>query len=532
MKKPSPPIARLRSLSLLLLCSGSLSLHAQTVWQGVNNGDWSTPANWSAGAPGATTAVQFHGGSGGANVQITDDTAAALSISVGRGRSVTLTLADGAALTAGNQSNIGHNIGPSSSQASVLRIEGPSGEGESAAVSLGALVVGSSSVSPDGNSVVFSGSGLTVLEAGTNPGFSIGRFKNGNFAEILAGATVYRSNSYVGYATSSDNRVTVSGAGSRLINNGNFVIGTNSTGATSYANGMTENRLEVQAGGSFEVIGSSALFYVGARNYAHSNGVSITGIGSKFIATDALIQIGDNGATNAGGNYFEVRNGGTAETSGNVEVYGYATDRTNDGANFIAIGDGGSFTQTAGSTTIHSDGLLVLEENGSWDGTAITIASGAGMEAAGDGLTLSDRLLVESGGNFAVSADTGAFTLATAMTLEGEITFTLVSESDAPLFLLDAEGALELSDATLRLEFDGYTPVSGDRWVLFDGVTANIDGSFAHWFAPELEGGLSWSFADFNEAGGWQVAVIPEPSAVGLIVLASGLLWGFHRRMR
>ena len=92
---------------------------------------------------------------------------------------------------------------------------------------------------------------------------------------------------------------------------------------------------------------------------------------------------------------------------------------------------------------------------------------------------------------------------------------------------LDISGLATL-DGTLELGYlDGFSPVAGESFELFDGLTT---GSFSHVVLPSLANGLQWNTNNIETNG--TISVTPEPST--LVLLAAGAFgligWAWRRK--
>lgn len=177
-------------------------------------------------------------------------------------------------------------------------------------------------------------------------------------------------------------------------------------------------------------------------------------------------------------------------------------------------------------------GLLEVESGGSLTGNStITVQSGGVLRAGGSGVSVSGLTTISGGGALEIGSSNVS---GDSFTLNGDLVMATGSELRINLFgALDydsihlAEAATLLLSGSVKLEllYDG-APEAGAVYSLFTGETSGISGSFdvSH-YDPAV-----WNFSGFNEAGGWRVAVIPEPSSVVLTFGVGALLIGRIRR--
>lgn len=207
----------------------------------------------------------------------------------------------------------------------------------------------------------------------------------------------------------------------------------------------------------------------------------------------------------------------------------------NDGVNKLVIGSGGTFE---GSTDVY--GLLQLASGGEMTAvwTRSQVLSGGRFEAAGSGLnwkhgglSVSDPgLVVKNGGTLAVglTGDAGASVLQlnTITSLEEGSTFemSIFGALSSDRIELTDQAFVVSTNVNLKLVLEGYSPSAGDGWSLLFGNTASYltgtnaaNMSLVTLDAPALGGGLSWDMSKFDEANGWRVEVVPEPSSMALL---------------
>lgn len=180
--------------------------------------------------------------------------------------------------------------------------------------------------------------------------------------------------------------------------------------------------------------------------------------------------------------------------------------------------------------------------NGKITATTISLRERSFFEAEGSGLTATVNMTArfdpghEGGGTLLIGLRDAPRSVASTLTLgnstvnmgdQTNIEMSLFSGSSSDQINFLSTGTMSLT-GTVHLNFtatNSYTPVLNDSWTLFTGNTANIVGSGT--FAldlPTLGSGLSWDQSDFNQAGGWQLSVVPEPATVLMLGLGAAFL--------
>ncbi len=551
---PATKVRRLASMiafgSFLAACTG---LNAQTTWKGGGtggDGEWIGNTTWTNNEPTSSVEARFQKDatytSGSATISVSG-AAQAKNLRIARGESVTLNLADTASLSGTSAINlIGAALGTGTGAAS-LTIAGPASG--SATAAMGVFYVGGETIGVNGNSLTFTGN-ITVSDPGAVSSL-VGRFGNNNTLNILNGANVTRYSLDVGYANSGapqageaqGNGVVVSGTNSALTISNIFTVGGKSATYTPvddsdrYNKAAQGNFIKVLAGGTTTIV-ANATNGIGGGIAAHSNFVEVSDANSTLVLGGAL-RIGDSGLTNLGGNYLKVSSGGTVKANSTINIYQYAANSGyNDGANKLIIGPGGTFTAIS---TITNNGVVQLAATGTLNGTGIlNVTSGARFEAAGSGLGTTIATNINSGGTLAVGLS-GAISSSALTLSSGANKMNLQAGSILEMGIFGASSNDQLNIATggvltvasginFKLTLEGYTPVGGETWTIFTGLTAaglastnatNMAG--ATFVLPSLAPGLSWNTSNFNTAGNWQIAVaVPEPSACAMLVFAIG----------
>ncbi|HWL52585.1 MAG TPA: PEP-CTERM sorting domain-containing protein [Chthoniobacteraceae bacterium] len=344
----------------------------------------------------------------------------------------------------------------------------------------------------------------------------------------LYGLSISSSVSYKG------NLVTVADADSSLNVRETLSVGSNAftpEGATAqeiYDGAARLNGVEVSNGAhvSIKTLG------IGRAENARSNYLHIEGEGSE-VAVSASTFIGVAGDTSLGGNEVTISGGGELKTAGSIFIAGHrANDGINDGANRLTIAADGTLTA---AQDIDVSGLLQLAEGGTLQtegsGMAVNVKAGGRFEAEGSGLGQLVSASLENGGTLALGVGEGRTSAATlqldsAIVSDGgilELTAWSGTSIDRIEFL--ADGSLT-GTITLTINPEGFAFSEGDRWTLFTGET---DGAISAVF-DFSQLGFPVDTSLFNQEGGWQLAVIPEPSTYALIGAGGLLLLAWRRR--
>ena len=251
-----------------------------------------------------------------------------------------------------------------------------------------------------GNTVTVSGSGSRWVNNGE---FSIGYLCGGNSLTILDSGVVQSVNTYIGRdawdGLSNSNNVTVSGAGAAWNNSSALVIGEHGR----------ENSVTVSNGG---VINSGSV-YVGYYADANSNTVTVTGPGSVW-SNNSKLYLGYNGSGNsltiaAGGTVYNAAGiiGNSSSASNNtVTVTGTGSLWQNNGqlsigwvggGNQVTISDGGRVNDTKGIVGYDgaNNGVLVTGNNSVWNSSGDL---NIGDHTSGNWLTITNGGNVLAGG--------------------------------------------------------------------------------------------------------------------------------------
>jgi len=282
-----------------------------------------------------------------------------------------------------------------------------------------------------------------------------------------------------------------------------------------------------------------------------SNGISI-GSGDTISGNGQI-----NGRISGGGGSAIYASGGNLTIGDDTHVAGFSTSgELYTLANTITILDDnqarlGSYTELgdasgAGSLVINNGAVINFGDNLVGYGTIDnqdTLATAIINNGAMIGNSAIDRLFVEGyvkgvgtfdnvqfNGTFApglspACIDGTNFFFGPGSSLEMELGGLIrCAEHDA----IRASGLLALDGSLDVLLINGFAPELGDSFDLFDW--GSIDGAFANFDLPTLDGGLRWDLSELYTTGTLSVSAVPEPSS---LVLLCGFAWiGLARRKR
>ena len=215
------------------------------------------------------------------------------------------------AITVGLDAAASNNTVSVSGSGSVLQTAGllyvgQGGGFNSLAIEGGGKVLSQASDAVIGFAAGANGNTLSISGAGSmfsnNATLYVGRTGAENSLTVRSNASLVTKNTRIGGdAASSNNVVTVSGAGSVWTNTGSMRIGSSGSG----------NSLVVSNGGAVEVRGNTFVGYLGTAS--SNNSVIVSGAGSRLVVTNAGTEfvIGGNATSNsvtvAGGGELAVR---------------------------------------------------------------------------------------------------------------------------------------------------------------------------------------------------------------------------------
>lgn len=200
--------------------------------------------------------------------------------------------------------------------------------------------IGASNASSN-NSVTVAGAG-SVWSNGGNVTF--GERGAGNLLQITGGGAVYDNGANVGEFLSDGNTVIVSDSGSVWSNRAGIFFGDDSAG----------NRLVITNGGAM----SSAFGYIGTTEVATNNVVRVTGAGSVWVNRGGSVYVG----WGAEENRLEIADGGTVSSQDISIGYSWNAHR-----NLVSISGSNSLMKAVGS----------LDVGYSSSGNSLTIQNGA-----------------------------------------------------------------------------------------------------------------------------------------------------------
>ncbi len=476
----APFVASLLTATALSAAATSPALAQTANWAGGVSADWFTGGNWVAGTQPDNTRDVVVNGATAAEIA-GGGTAAAGNLRIGQGAEGALGITEGSLqayhTTIGIDGGTGKLsvVGPSSSFDSMtsitLGLDGDKGELEileGGTVSSNEGTIGASADSEGIVTIDGAGSNWSTRNVGGmfigfgGKGLDPGSKGGKGTLTVSNGGSVNTHATWLGYGAGSDGTLTVTGAGTSYIDEGDMYVGWQGTGTVEISDGAsveifnslnvsyggkgtvtvdgTDTKLVTHGGvsvfdaGSFTVSGGanveSGSGYIDASTAADAATATVTGAGSKWVVGDPLtIALEGKGS-------LLVTDDGTVE------------------ANYITLG---SRTGAVGTLTISDGGQLTT-------GT-LSMAEGAGSKAT---------LRIESGGQL------------NAQQVQGYVDTT----NDA------ASGKVAFDGGTLKLTanqfglFQGFA--TGDI-TLEDGGGTIDTGTFQVHMDPGLvgEGGLT-----------------------------------------
>ncbi len=373
------------------------------------------------------------------------------------------------------------------------------------------------------------------------------------------------SNSYQGTTTLSNGVLqggnnNAFGTGTLALNGG--TIASDSSTARTFANALTigGNVTFGQTSG-----GTGALtFSSSATNNLGGGTRTLT----ANVATTLGGAIGNGNLTKAGDAVLTLSNasssfGTLTINAGSVTVVTNATVTSLAGSGGLNLAGGGLTINTASSTTF----------SGAMTGSGVLVKAGVGTTTltvtnarTGGTVITNGTLALNTSLGSSSALGSGTVTVASAGTLAGSgsiLGHTTVSGRVAPgsspglldfkgnlTFLAASQVVMEISatgvrglnydavnvggslsiDPTATLSIvliDGYTPVWGDSFDLFDYGSGGVSGEFL--VDTSLPGGLNWDTSNLYTTG--VITVVPEPATAALALLGIGLIaWRIRAR--
>ncbi len=484
-------------------------------WKGATDGVWATigtgvSPNWTADAGGTTAilatpdalsdVIFSAGGAANQNTTLGQDftvksltisDTAAVTINSGAGGPYTLTLSGNAGTGIDVQAgagavNIGANVTLAGSS-DTITVNNAAGLTISGTLDGGNLnKQGSGTLTLSGNNTYtgytyIDGGGLTVtgsIGGGSSTSeLIVGLNNGGTNLTISGGGVVTNGKSTVGYSASSDNNtVVLTGAGSQWNTSSTFYLGWDGAG----------NIMTVSDGAKFTLSGSGNFdAVIGANDGSNDNKLTITGTNSLFTNVSSLIPpvastlyVGRSGT----GNEMDILAGGRVE-SFNARIGGGASSNGTTDNNKVLVDGAGSLWNVGGTLRVGSNGT----------NSNLTISGGGVVNVTGNTFLGYDAT---STGNTALVTGTGSLWNVAALNIgrlganntvtvaDGgalsatSITLGLLAGSSGTLQIGNGAGAGTVTSA-------GVTTGAGTGTVVFNHTDA------AYTFAPLIAGTTS-----------------------------------------
>ena len=263
--------------------------------------------------------------------------------------------------------------------------------------------------------------------------------------------------------------------------------------------------------------GIGVVFAGGPGTLANqSGGVINGGVGMDAFANSVTLESGStiNGDLDMG----ESASSALTLTGGGSQIWSEAVTGTTTFVGTLSKEGTGTWTLDQAfdgqhATRVNSGTLLV---NAFLAGET-TVENSATLGGAG---RFSGDVIVRNGGTLSPGNSPGQMTIENNLILEdGSILLMEFGGTDAGLFdQLDVQGSFT-AGGTLNLTLiDGFTPVAGATFTLFNGTTPGYESGSFH-FTTNLGGGLYWDTSALASFG--TLTVVPEPSTYALLGLGT-----------
>ncbi|QIF03267.1 autotransporter-associated beta strand repeat-containing protein [Roseimicrobium sp. ORNL1] len=419
-----------------------------------------------------------------------------LNISSGQ----TLSVTSGAILFTGSTSTIQGGTVAFGAQEAILHVNASSnstitsvitGSGGLTVAGTGLLVL-SGANTYTGDTTLLSGTTVFTANSAGSPGaVTSGPLGRGNL--VFAGGAI-RTNVAAGTRTIGNNIIfkadtTIASGGAAVghinfsggvtLTEGDRVLTNNALNTTTFSGAIGEDGQKRGLTVTTAATGTGAVIFTGTNTYTGET--KVTGLATLMM----------NGTHNTGSSY-SVASGATLTGGGTIGVAAGGNVTIGSGGT-LSVGDGTAnaadlaITTTAGGTLVFADSSSILRLDLISDSSS---GAGNASDMSGDA-TRADRLVVSGNTN-----------------LNG-VHLILGSAVDATTFS------------------------AGDRWKIFDWVTAFPTGAFTINPAtdlPTLGVGLKWDYSDLYTGGTIAVTVVPEPSRA--VLLMGGVMVGLLQRRR
>ncbi|WP_349961485.1 autotransporter domain-containing protein [Rhizobium sp. ZPR3] len=499
----------------------AVAVAASLSWTGAADSNWNNANNWSTAAvPNSVSSVVIDGGNFPAEI-LAGDSASTGDLTVGLASDGTLT-ALGALQT--SSASIGSHAGVTGTfdltgsaanwQNSGTLLVGDQGTG-TFTVSAGGQYTGSGPVyvgyaSGSNGSVTVSGQSSFTLSGGQS--LFVGYDGQGSF-DLTDGATASTGDATLGYGTGGTGSVSVSGAGTSWLIDGDLVVGRDGTGTIIIATGAT-------------VSNDNAT--IGLGNGGGTSSATISGLGSQWT-TSGVLTVGSSGA-----GALSIYSGSTV-SSGSAIIGRFASGS-------VTVGGAGSLWNT-GALLVggdHNDadssganGKLDISTGGEVTSSSAVIADGknsAGavtVDGAGSHWDINADLTVgnEGSGSLSVSGSASASAATVTLGKETSSSGTLVVIGNGSHF--DMSGELQdgaAGSGSLQVLADGSLSTGNASLGTEAGGNgqALVSGAGSHWAIDgELDVGSS-SGGTGSLAVSSQGALTSQSASIGTATDATG----------
>ncbi|MDF3130579.1 autotransporter-associated beta strand repeat-containing protein [Kiritimatiellaeota bacterium B1221] len=336
---------------------------------------------------------------------------------------------------------------------------------------------------------------------------------------VVLGYTGYRSSSSAEPAT-----------GILHVSGGTF-IAANMTLGKNVGSGLSDGNSAGRAHGTVNISGTGAVSVTGDLTMGSKTG------GSTDVS--ATVDIA-GGSLTVGGNMAE-GNTGITEINSTVKLYGGTLDMTGGS---IAVD---TFTLESGTLKNLGEynsgadlvktgtGTLNIEGANSYTGATMINAGTLALVTAGtNNIANSSSIMVGDGATLDLTGVAGGFSLASGQTLGGDGTITGdLTFASGSNFMFSLTDTLATTGA---ISFDsfGIDDLMGLDSSVANGIYHLISGTVNSANISNLGAGEAYDLGDgksaYFEIGSLDVVVIPEPSALALVLVSLVAVVGFRRR--
>ncbi len=309
------------------------------------------------------------------------------------------------------------------------------------------------------------------------------------------------------------------------------------TGPTTVQGGFFKIESGSLASSSVDL--SSSTFYLANSTGVYAGNITGSGTFNRGGAGTSILTgtVGPGISTQIESGTLQIGNGGaTGDIAGNVLNNGTLSVNRSDAYTFGGtISGNGAFRQLGSGTTTLTETNTYTGDTTVSDGALFVNGSIAGKAIVQDGATLGGSgiiggaVTVQDGGTLSPGNSPGQLTLLNDLTMEDGSTLLIeFAGTDEGLYdQIDVQGLFTAGGILNLMITDAFTPLEGDTFTIFTGVTPGFDaGSFT--LVTNLGGGLYWDTSELASTG--VVSIVPEPASSGLLILGVFAILAARRR--